>query len=94
MKLRKLGVLAFGAMLVAAACNTGGGATATPGAAAHRRPPSAALDKGTLKIGIDAAALGRRPRPTAADRSTACSSLIEQANEAGGSAATSSSPTR
>ncbi|KRT62838.1 MAG: branched-chain amino acid ABC transporter substrate-binding protein [Chloroflexi bacterium CSP1-4] len=33
MKLRKLGGLALGAMLVAAACKTGGGATATPGAA-------------------------------------------------------------
>jgi hypothetical protein len=29
---RKFGALALGAVLVVAACNTGGGATATPGA--------------------------------------------------------------
>lgn len=52
MKLRKLGVLAFGAMLVAAACNTGGGATATPGAATEG-PTQAPADKGTVKIAIE-----------------------------------------
>jgi branched-chain amino acid transport system substrate-binding protein len=52
MNLRKLGALVFAAMLVAAACNTGGGnATATPGAtaAATATPTS----RGTVKVAVE-----------------------------------------
>jgi len=82
MKLRKLGGLALGAMLVAAACNTGGGATATPGAPAPGAT-QAPVDKGTLKIGVTlplsggAAADGQ---PTMKGAQLA----VDQANEAGG----------
>lgn len=50
MNLRKLGALAFGAMLVAAACNTGG-ATPTPSTGGATAAPTVA-SKGTLKIGV------------------------------------------
>ena len=49
MTLRKLGALAFGAMLVAAACNSGGGATTAPAATAT----ATAAAKGTVKIAVE-----------------------------------------
>jgi branched-chain amino acid transport system substrate-binding protein len=53
MNLRKLGALAFGAMLVAGACNSGGGtATGTPAATAAATA-TAAASKGTVKIAVE-----------------------------------------
>jgi branched-chain amino acid transport system substrate-binding protein len=53
MNLRKLGALAFGAMFVAAACNTGGGtATGTPGGTSAATATAAAT-KGTVKVAVE-----------------------------------------
>jgi branched-chain amino acid transport system substrate-binding protein len=53
MNLRKLGALAFGAMLVAAACNTGGGtATGTPAATAAATATTVP-SKGTVTIAVE-----------------------------------------
>lgn len=49
---RKLGALAFGAMLVAAACNTGPGATGTPTATAEATATTA-VSKGTVKVAVE-----------------------------------------
>lgn len=85
MNARKLGVLAVGAMLVAAACGTSGGTTAPSSgpSGGTTAAPSAPASKGTLKIGValplsgGAAADGQ---PTLKGAQLA----IDQANEAGG----------
>ena len=54
-------------------------------ARSHRRSTRVRTeDKGTLKIGIDAAALGRRGRQRRSRPRTACCSPVQQANAAGG----------
>src|SRR3990172_3480650 len=52
MKLKKLGGLALGAMLVAAACNTGGGATAAPGATEGPTQAPAEVTPPTDPLGV------------------------------------------